>query len=241
MHFKRSNWIFNVEKVSRRSCCFPLHVPAVIRANDTNISMLQRRFRTNIISFLDFWGGRERWDSPREGVRKLALELRALKLPAVHIETVENVRRELALRLVHNALDKNRDGRLQVVEKKSARLILYGQSFGGAAVVKFATQLKDQNIPVLLTIQIDSVGRDDDVIPENVRFASNLFQRNGRFIRGEPEIRAENNAKTTILGNQEFNYRHKQIDLRSIPWWKKIFRVAHTKMNLDPEVWLKIK
>ena len=121
------------------------------------------------------------------------------------------------MRLVYNALDKNRDGRLQVVEKKSARLILYGQSFGGAAVVKFATQLKDQNIPVLLTVQIDSVGRDDDVIPENVRFASNLFQRNGRFIYGEPEIRAENNAKTMILGNLEFDYNHKQIDLRSVP------------------------
>ncbi len=190
---------------------------------------------------LGFLGGRERWDSPREGVRKLAMELRSLNLPDVHVETVENIRRELALQLVQNALDKNQDGRLQVPEKESARLILYGQSFGGAAVVKFATQLKDLKIPVLLTIQIDSVGRRDDVIPKNVGFAYNLFQRNGCFIRGEPEIRAEDPAKTRILGNLKFDYRLKQIDLSSVPWWKKMFRVAHTKMNLDPEVWQKVK
>ena len=47
-------------------------------------------------------------------------------------------------------------------------LVMYGQSFGGAAVVKLARQLQAMSLPVLLTIQIDSVGRDDSVIPQNV-------------------------------------------------------------------------
>lgn len=190
---------------------------------------------------LGFLGGRERWDSRREGVRRLALELRERKEPHLHIETVENSRRDLALELIENAFDANKDGFLQTKEKASARLILYGQSFGGAAVVKFANQMNEMGIPVLLTVQVDSVGRNDEVIPENVRFAANLFQQNGRFIRGEPEIRAKDPSKTMIVGNFKFDYSTKRIDLSSVPWWKKIFRVAHTKMNLDPEVWQKVK
>ena len=190
---------------------------------------------------IGFLGGRERWDSPTEGVRRLAMELRAMKRSGLYIETVENKKRDLALRLVQNALDQNTDGALQKDEKQSARLIVYGQSFGGAAVVKFANQLKAMDVPVQLTVQIDSVGRGDARIPPNVRFAANLFQRNGRLIRGEPSILAEDPARTTILGNFEFDYSNSTIDLTGLPWWKKIFRVAHSKMNLDPEVWDKVK
>ncbi|MCI0415421.1 hypothetical protein L0222_21830 [bacterium] len=190
---------------------------------------------------LGFLGGRQSWNNSREGVRRLALELRAMNQPGLHVETVENVRRDLALQLVQNALDSDRNGTLTGNEKESARLILYGQSFGGAAVVKFANQLHQLKIPVLLTIQIDSVGRHDDVLPENVRAAANLFQRNGILIRGESEIRAQNPVKTRIIGNFEFDYSNKQIDLSSVDWYKKIFRNSHTKMNQDPEVWEKVK
>jgi hypothetical protein len=37
-----------------------------------------------------FRGGRESWDNEHRGVRKLALRLRAMTLPGVHVETVEN-------------------------------------------------------------------------------------------------------------------------------------------------------
>jgi hypothetical protein len=145
------------------------------------------------------------------------------------------------LQFVRNALDHDGNRTLSDKEKESARLILYGQSFGGAAVVKFANQLHHLKIPVLLTIQIDSVGRHDDLLPENVGAAANLFQRNGMIIRGEPEIRAQNPAKTRIIGNFEFDYANKQINLSSVPWYKKILRTSHTKMNQDPEVWKKVK
>ena len=118
---------------------------------------------------LGFQGGVRAWGDESEGVRRLALNLRAARLPGVHVETVENARRDLALQLVRNALNRDRDGQLDPQERASARVILYGQSFGGAAVVKFARQLEAQGIPVLLTVQIDSVGRDDAVTPSNVR------------------------------------------------------------------------
>lgn len=190
---------------------------------------------------LGLMGGRDSWDDDRRAVRKLALKIRSMNLPCVHVETVENTKRRLALELVKKALDQNRDGQLNREERASARLILYGQSFGGAAVVKFARQLKAIDVPVLLTVQIDSVGRNDALIPSNVAHAANLFQSDGIFIRGEPEIRAEDPQKTKILGNFRFDYHDKKIDLSDVPWFKKAFRVAHTKMEHDPAVWAKVE
>lgn len=189
---------------------------------------------------LGFLGGLEDWDSETQGVRKLALELRAKNLPGVHVETVENRQRGLALQLIRRAFDRNRDGVLDEQERRSVRLILYGMSFGGAAVVKLARQLAAIDVRVLLTVQVDSVGRGDAVIPSNVAAAANLYQTDGLFVRGERAIRAEDPAQTAILGNFRFQYRGRKIDLSAEPWYKLVFRVAHLKMNADPEVWAKV-
>ena len=190
--------------------------------------------RTLVIGFL---GGRDSWNDGRRSVRKLALKLRAAQMPGVHVETVENTKRELAVRLVRDALDRNRNGKLEQAERSSARLIVYGQSFGGAAVVKFAKQLEELGVPILLTVQIDSVGRGDGVIPANVRRAANLYQDNGWMIEGEAPIRAADPSRTTILGNFKYDYSHNKIDLSQVPFWKKAFRYAHTRMEHDPAVW----
>lgn len=193
------------------------------------------------VLILGFMGGREPWDNPKRGVRQLAIKLREMRLPGVWIETVENKKRKLALELIRHAFDRNADGELDDHERRNVRLILYGQSFGGAAVVKLARQLQMEEIEVLLTVQIDSVGRGDVVIPSNVAKAANLFQSNGMFIQGEPKILAEDPSRTAILGNFEFDYRNKDIDLSDVSWMKKAFRAAHTKMDFDPEVWRKVE
>ncbi len=193
------------------------------------------------ILVLGFLGGREPWNNDQRNVRKLALKLRALNLPGLHVETVENKKRDLALQLIENAFDRNHDGQLDDQERAGVRLILYGQSFGGAAVVKLARQLKQLDIPILLTVQVDSVGRKDRIIPANVRRAANLYQRNGLLIKGEKSIRAEDPNKTAILANTQFDYQNKKIDISEVSWAKKIFRVAHTKMEYDPEVWAKVE
>ncbi len=193
------------------------------------------------ILVLGFMGGREPWNNDERNVRKLALKLRSMNDPGISIETVENKKRSLAIELISNAFDRNRDGKLDERERSSIRLILYGQSFGGAAVVKLARQLKKMDVPVLLTVQVDSIGRGDRVIPLNVARAANLFQRNGWFIRGEPEIVAEDPSRTTIIGNFKYDYSHKQIDLSKVPLMKKAFRVAHTRMEYDPDVWAKVE
>lgn len=193
------------------------------------------------ILILGFMGGREPWNNDDRSVRKLALKLRSMNDPEICVETVENKKRSLAIVLITKAFDRDRDGELDQRERSSIRLILYGQSFGGAAVVKLARQLKKMDVPVMLTIQVDSIGRGDRMIPSNVARAANLFQRNGWFIRGEPEIRAEDPARTTITGNLEFDYRHKKIDISRVPFMKKAFRVAHTRMEYDPDVWSRVE
>ncbi|MGH9805286.1 MAG: hypothetical protein ACRD4D_08955, partial [Candidatus Acidiferrales bacterium] len=190
---------------------------------------------------IGFQGGRQRWDSEREGTRRLALKLRGINLPGVHVETVENKRRALALELIEKAFDRNRDGQLDDGERAAARLIVYGQSFGGAATVKLTRELEARGIPVLLTVQVDAVGRDDDVIPANVRRAANLYQRDGWLIRGEPEIRAADPAGTEILGNFRFSYKYKEVDMSQVPWHQRLFRDAHAKMCNDPDVWAKVE
>ena len=190
---------------------------------------------------LGFMGGRDSWDDEKKGVRKLALKLRSLNLEGVHVETVENKKRSLAVQLIRDCLDRNRDGRLSEPERRNARLILYGQSFGGAAVVKLARQLEKIGVPVLLTVQVDSVGRGDAEIPANVRRAANLFQRDGLFIRGESRIRAQDPVQTEIIGNFEFDYSDKRIDISEVSWFRRLFRTAHTKMDLDPEVWAQVE
>ena len=190
---------------------------------------------------IGFPGGREKWDNERQIARRIALRLRARNLPGVHVETVENKQRHLAAELIRKALDRNGDNQLDAQERASARIILYGQSFGGAATAKVARELYVLDIPVLLTVQVDSVGRGDDAVPPNVRKAANLYQSNGPFIRGEREIRADDPTRTQILGNWRYDYRNKRVDLTGKPWWKRLFSNAHTKMEFDPDVWAKLE
>jgi hypothetical protein len=223
-----------------RACllCLLLSTSGIlVRAQNYEDFTTKTPLKDGDVLVVGFMGGRESWDNHQRGVRKLALRLRSMNLPGVHVETVENKKRRMAVELIRNAFDRDRDGRLDERERASARVIVYGQSFGGAAVVKLARQLKKMGVPVLLTLQVDSVGRGDKVIPSNVARAANLFQRDGLIIKGEREIRPEDPSRTMIIGNFKFDYSRKKIDLAEVSWLKRLFRTAHTKMDHDPEVW----
>ncbi len=190
---------------------------------------------------LGILGGWEPWDNEKKNVRRLALKLRGMNLPGVHVETLENHRRYLALQLVKKALDRNQDEKLDEEECAAARIILYGHSFGGAAVVKLARELEQMGVPVLLTVQVDSIGRDDALIPPNVRRAANLFQRHAIFLSGEPEIRAQDPQKTQIVGNFKYDYSQRKVDTSKISIFRKVFTPAHSRMDYDPAVWSQVE
>ena len=190
---------------------------------------------TLVIGFL---GGWERWDDPDRGVRKLAVELRGMR--GVYAETMSNHRQSLALALIQAAFDWNHNGRLDPDERAGARVILYGQSLGGSAAVRLARKLEALGLPVLLTVQIDSVGRNDGVIPANVAAAANLFQHDGPPIMGRTRIRAEDPSRTRILGNFRYRYWFKDVDMSSATWARKHMGGAHARMELDPAVWAQV-
>jgi len=188
---------------------------------------------------LGFLGGRESWDDASRGVRQLAKKIDAMNISEVHIETLENRKRDLAMELIHNSFDRNQDGFLDERERTTVRLIMYGHSLGGAAVVKLSHNLKDLGIPILLTVQIDSVGftYDDHVIPSNVKRAANLYQLDGWLLVGEDEIVPQDPDETKIIANLKFDYKDKEVDMSGVPWERRLLSVPHSKMDADPEVW----
>ena len=128
-------------------------------------------------------------------------------------------------------------------EKRSARIVLYGHSWGASATVMLARALQADGIPVLLTVHVDSVaklGQDDAVIPGNVEHAANFFQDNG-FPRGQQHIRAADASRTQILGNFKFDYAAKPVSCPEYPWMARVFMKTHIEIECDPVVWHKVE
>lgn len=130
-------------------------------------------------------------------------------------------------------------------EKRRARIILYGHSWGASAVVTLANELHKDGIPVLLTIQVDSVekrGQNDAVIPDNVTRAINFYQPDG-MLHGREEIHAANPARTQILGNFRYSYKDGDApnECRAYPWFERVFIKTHIAIECDPVLWKRIE
>lgn len=174
---------------------------------------------------------------------QLAARLKAAYPTGVYVESIANRHYKDAGKTILGLLDINHDGNLTQEEKNKARIILYGHSWGAAAAVMLARELQKQQVPVLLTIQVDSVnkfGWVDDVIPSNVVQAANFYQTHGS-LSGLKEIKAEDPSKTKILGNYRFDYSKDPIVCKGYPWWDRYFARAHTEIECDPKVWTQVE
>ncbi len=161
----------------------------------------------------------------------------------VYVKVFENHRRENAHREILNLLDADHDGVLSDEERRRARIIIYGISWGGSETVALARELDREHIPVLLTVQVDSVAKirqNDEVIPPNVSEAANFFQVDG-LLHGQTRIRAADEKHTTILGNFRMSYKSKEVACRKYPWYDKIFVKYHTEIECDPAVWSQVE
>lgn len=162
---------------------------------------------------------------------------------AVHAAIFANRNGDSALRSVVELLDQDRDGHLTDAEKSAARIVIFGHSWGASETVTLARRLNELGIPVLLTIQVDSVQKqseNDWLIPPNVREAINFYQTEG-LLRGRALIQAMDPAKTAILGNFVSSYREKPVSCAGYPWYARAFMRAHIMIENDPVVWGKIK
>ena len=106
-----------------------------------------------------------------------------------------------------------------------------------------AKRLNEMGIPVLLTVQVDSVekpGENDGLIPPNVREAANFYETDG-LLHGRSVIAAMDPAKTKILGNYQSTYKTAPVSLDGYPWFARTFMKQHIEIENDPAVWGKIE
>jgi len=192
-----------------------------------------------IIGFLGGFVGRNNMRHPEP---HFAAYLRQSYPSIVHAEVFANHDGKHALQRVLQLLDTNGNGVLDDTEKEQAAIIIYGHSWGGSQTVTLARELNRVNIPVLLTVQLDSVhkpGHEDSIIPPNVRNAVNFYQTKGP-IHGRSAIRAANPERTNIIGNFQMTYRDNQIDCENYPWLARHLNKPHHEIENDPQVWERV-
>jgi hypothetical protein len=98
-------------------------------------------------------------------------------------------------------------------------------------------------IPVLLTVQVDSVTKPwqrDGVIPDNVAEAANFYQPHG-LLHGRSEIRAADDSKTQILGNFRFDYQKTPVRCAGTSWFDRTFTPSHMQSQCDPALWTRVE
>ena len=192
---------------------------------------------------IGFVGGFVRRDNAVHSPVQIAARLRGAYLSAVHVEVFENHRRQDAYRKILQLLDTAHTGKLSATEKRDARIIIYGISWGGSETLALARELEAQEIPVLLTIQVDSIAKpreNDEVVPANVAEAANFYQANG-LLHGRPQIRSEDQGRTRILGNFRYDYKANSLRCEGYPWYDRVFTKYHTEIECDPEVWNRVE
>lgn len=188
-------------------------------------------------------GGWIRTDNRYDHMVQLAAELNREYGASVHAEIFENHHREQARERILALLDRDSNGALEAEEKQSARIVLYGESWGGSETVMLARELEQRGIPVLLMVQIDSVakpGENDEVTSANVAQAVNFYQPRG-ILHGRQQIRAEDASRTEVIGNFRFDYRRNPVAVRGASWFARTFFRPHVSIENDPAVWNRIE
>ena len=215
-------------------------LPASLLAADGAVAVRPAASPAYIL--VGFAGGFVRHDNPHHGPVQLAQRLRPA-LPDAAIQVFENRHRKAAYDTILRELDRNHDGVLSDQEKAQAHIILFGHSWGASAVVMLSRELNRIGIPVLLTVQVDSVAKpwqDDKVIPENVVAAANFYQPHG-LIHGRRQIIAANDSKTQILGNYRFDYQKQPVRCEGATWLERTLTPSHMQSQCDPRLWTQVE
>jgi len=213
--------------------------PAVLAAERGSVSNPQPP--TYIL--VGFVGGFLRHDNAHHNPVKVARLLQQNSPKDAYIEVFENRHRKTALKTILHLLDANHDGALSDDEKAAAHIMLVGHSWGGSAAVILARELNRVGIPVMLTVQVDSVAKpwqNDAVIPENVAAAVNFYQPHG-IIHGRSTIKAADDSKTRILGTYRFDYRQTPVRCEGYSWFDRIITPSHMQAECDSHIWTQVE
>ena len=228
------------KRFPRSLLCLLVAFGAMIAAPSASADEPPAARRVIVIGFV---GGFVKHDNAVHSEVQLAMRLRQDYPFGVHVEVFENQRREEAHQQILRLLDVDNAGSLSAQEKQQARIVIYGHSWGASETVTLARELEKDGIPVLLTIQVDSITKrkqNDMLIPPNVREAANFYQPNG-FLRGRPEILAADGTRTQIIGNFRFDYKAHPISCPNYPWFDRLFMRSHIEIECDPNVWNQVE
>jgi hypothetical protein len=190
-----------------------------------------------------FVGGFVRHDNPNHGPVQLAQRMQRTAPHDTYVRVFENRHRKAAFQTIVRLLDRDHDGSLTDEDKSRARIILFGQSWGASAAVSLARDLDRAGIPVLLTVQVDSVAKfwqNDSIIPSNVAAAANFYQPHG-IVRGRAEIKAADPSRTQILGNYRFDYKKAPVHCDGLAWYDRVFTPGHMQSECDPHLWQQVR
>jgi hypothetical protein len=190
-----------------------------------------------------FVGGFVHHDDVRHSEVQLAQKLQASHPGRLRVAMFENWHRKSAHQTILRWLDTGEDGHLTDQDKSAARVILFGHSWGAAAVISLARELQREGIPVLLTIQVDSIakpGQNDRVVPANVAHAVNFYQTRG-LLHGRSRITAADPAETEILGDFFRDYNKPPSECSQYPWLTRHLFPGHTAIECDPQMWSQVE
>jgi pimeloyl-ACP methyl ester carboxylesterase len=188
---------------------------------------------------IGFMGGHVRAGNLVHREALLVRDLERRYPTAVRAMTFANSDEAAALHSVLSLLDTENSGALSDDEKAAARIVIFGHSWGASEAVNLAQELDRRGVPVLLTIQVDSVrkhGEDDGSIPANVREAVNFYQTDG-VLHGRSSIQAVDPARTKILGSYESTYKIVPVSCAGFPWFARAFMKPHIEIENDVAVW----
>lgn len=188
-------------------------------------------------------GGFVPHDDPHHPEIQMIRGLRKEYPKRVYFGLFENRKVGEAYKTILNRLGAKEDGTLSVDEKRRARIVLFGHSWGASAVVALSRRLEREGIPVMLTVQVDSVARpfqNDRVIPPNVLQAANFYQTHG-LIHGRSRIAPADPSRTTILGNFRWEYKEEPTECHDFSWYARFFTKGHIAIECDPKVWSQVE
>jgi pimeloyl-ACP methyl ester carboxylesterase len=131
-----------------------------------------------------------RWREARSDVLNLAR----------HAQEREDVRRADRNELTVSRVSLEPEPRL-----RQPLIVVYGHSWGGGSIAKFARALGDEGLDISLAIYIDAFTVRNPRLPPNIRYAVNFYQRAGVLrglpLRGKRQLIPESPEATIVLGS----------------------------------------
>ncbi len=227
----------------QRTRILPLLLLAATLTSASGLRAQQHASTPGKLIVIGFMGGKVHADNLVHREAQVARELQQRYPQLLNAAVFANHDGQHALASVLKLLDADGNGQLSAAEKSAARIIIYGHSWGASETVTLARRLNEMHIPVLLTIQVDSVEKsneNDHTIPPNVRQAVNFYQTQG-LLHGRSAIAAMDPRQTTILGNYQSSYKNHPVSCAQFPWFARTFMKPHIEIENDPSVWARIE